>query len=288
MLVVQLAKEMPPKGHKTLIFGEVLRRWFPKQGACYFDLWPVGWAFLIVMSPDIATQATQTVYQVANERPPELDDFFKPIAGGPNLFDMPEKKWKPWRAVFNKGFNSDTIVSLVPGMVEATLLYREVLGDLAAEKKLFQLDLITLRFTLDFIGRTVLNATLGQDGQNTLANSMLSQISWLAPNKEINPFEMINLPRFLVLWWNGRKMDAYIGRELDKRYQEYRRNETSPRGSVMDLVLRAYMGERRSSVIQMGEKDQVPEKIDPQFRAFAVTQIRSFLFLGHDSMSSTI
>ena len=199
----------------------------------------------MIMSPELATQ---TIPQIVFERPPRLDEFFKPIAGGPNLFDMPEKKWKHWRAVFNKGFSTEVISSLVPSMIEATVTYQDILKDLALEGELFQLDPVTLRFTLDFIGKTVMNASLGQREDNILADSMLSQISWLAPNKEINPLEMINFPRFLVQWWNGRKMNAYIGRELDKRFVEYQQELShKPVGrSVIDLVLRAYMSDFQS------------------------------------------
>ena len=290
--MAQLSKTMPPNGHKTLMFGDVIRKWFTKQGCCYLDLWPVSYPFLMIMSPDLATQATQTIPQIAFERPPRLDEFFKPIAGGPNLFDMPEKKWKHWRAVFNKGFSTEVLSSLIPGMIEATETYCDILRDLASKGELFQLDPVTLRFTLDFIGKTVMNASLGQKESNVLADSMLSQISWLAPNKEINPLEMINIPRFLVHWWNGRKMDAYIGRELDKRFIEYQQDQSHApaRGSVIDLVLRAYMSDFQDSTDKQNTDSQPSpsDKMDPVFRSFAVTQIRSFLFLGHDSMSSTI
>ena len=85
-----------------------------------------------------------------------LRRFFKPIAGGPNLFDLPEKEWKPWRAIFSKGFGSDYILSLVPGMVKETSIYCETLRSLARKGDMFFLDPTTLRLTLDLVGRTVL------------------------------------------------------------------------------------------------------------------------------------
>ena len=77
-------------------------------------------------------------------------------------------------------------------------------------------------------------------------------------------------------------MDRYIGNELDKRFLEYKSdpNNTNRQKSVIDLVLRAY-------IAQSGG-EQKPETIDPEFRAFAIRQIRLFLFTGHDSTSSTI
>ncbi len=108
----------------------------------------------------------------------------------------------------------------------------------------------------------------------------MSQIRWHQANAETNPLQYLNMARHAVHWWNGRKMDEYIGNELDKRYNEYK---TDPEGkrtkSVIDLVLQAYLSESTSAR---------PERLDPVFRAFAISQIRLFVFVGHDSTSSTI
>ena len=109
---------------------------------------------------------------------------------------------------------------------------------------------------------------------------MLSQIRWHQPNAEANPLGHLNFVRWIVEWWNGQQMDRYIGRELDSRFSEYKSDMSDKRQkSVIDLVLQAYIG-------QSGEYR--PEKMDPEFRAFAIRQIRLFVFLGHDSTSSTI
>lgn len=89
-------------------------------------------------------------------RPNLLPRFFKPIAGGPNLFDMREPQWRPWRAVFSNGFNTEHFLSLVPGMVNDKLVYRDTLGDLAKGGEMFYLDTVTLRFAMDLMGHTIL------------------------------------------------------------------------------------------------------------------------------------
>ena len=151
-----MLKSMPRKAHKTLLFGDIMRNFFAREGCYYLDLWPFSYPFLMVVSPSIASQATHTCTPIACERPAKLEAFFKPLAGGPNLFDLPEKDWKPWRTIFNKGFSSDNLHSFVPGMVEETQKYRATLTKLVESGELFHLDSVTLRFTIDFIGRTVL------------------------------------------------------------------------------------------------------------------------------------
>ena len=109
---------------------------------------------------------------------------------------------------------------------------------------------------------------------------MLSQIRWHQPNAEANPLGHFNFVRWIVEWWNGRQMDKYIGSELDQRFSEYKTDTSDKRQkSIIDLVLQAY-------IAQSGESK--PERLNPDFRTFAIRQIRLFVFLGHDSTSSTI
>ena len=125
------------------------------------------------------------------------------------------------------------------------------------------------------------NTSLGaQKDYNTLADCMLSQIQWHMPNAETSPLEYFNLARYFVHWWNGRQMDRYIGKELDKRYTELGADIGDTRSkAVIDLVLQAYLTDNP------GEKRG---QLDQNFRLFAIRQIRLFVFAGHDSTSSTI
>ena len=75
-------------------------------------------------------------------------------------------------------------------------------------------------------------------------------------------------------------MDNYIGHEPDKRYEEFKANPDSKRTkTVIDLVLQAYLPDTTKPR---------SERLDPKFRAFAISQIRLFVFVGHDSTSGTI
>ncbi|KAL8917803.1 MAG: hypothetical protein Q9208_007732 [Pyrenodesmia sp. 3 TL-2023] len=272
---------LPPNAHEQYMFADIAHEHFQDRGMFYVDLWPVSGMMIIVTSPLVATQVAQTNTRLSHDRAPILKRFFKPIAGGPNLFDMSEKEWRPWRQIFNKGFSTEQNTNIVPHVLEETEVYKQTLRALAEKDEVFYLDLVTLRFTMDMIGQTILNTSLkAQEGYNVLADSMLSQIRWHQPNSEVNPFGHFNFVRWTVEWWNGRRMDQYIGREVDKRFVEVRSSSSSKKHkSVIDLVLQAY-------VALPGKP--IPEKLDPDFRTFAIRQIRLFLFTGHDSTSSTI
>ena len=192
-------------------------------------------------------------------------------------------------------------------MIDEMLVYSETLQKHSKEDRMFYLDLTTLRFTIDVIGKTILyvssirtvlssleyadrksrNAHLGaQRGYNALADCMLSQIRWHQANAETNPFEYFNLVRTAVHWWNGRQMDQYIDNELSKRLSESQADHEGKRQkAIIDLILQGYIAESQS----LNPKSGFPvDKLDLSFRAFATSQIRLFVFAGHDSVSSTI
>ena len=146
---------LPKDAHYELAFGDIFRQYFVQEGAFYIDLWPFGGLYLAVISPTAAVQAVQTS-DISCERPRLLESFFKPIAGGPNLFDLTQKKWRPWRSVFSKGFRTEHVLSLVPHMISITSLYCDTLQNLAQRGELFFLDPVTLRLTMDLIGKTIL------------------------------------------------------------------------------------------------------------------------------------
>ncbi|KUJ23773.1 sterigmatocystin biosynthesis P450 monooxygenase StcS [Mollisia scopiformis] len=240
LLLKKYSEKLPKDAHYQYIIGDIYSDHFQKEGAFYIDLWPM--SGLCFVNPKLAI-----------ERPRLLPRFFKPIAGGPNLFDMREAEWRPWRSVFSKGFSTEHFLSLVPGMVKETMVYAQTFRDLAEKGEMFSLDTISLRSMMDVIGRTIL--------------------------AETNPFGSLNVARWYMEWRNGRRMDKYIGDELDRRYAEFKADSDNSRTkAVMDIILQAYMGDGKTK----------PERLDPEFRAFAIRQIRLFVFVGHDSTSSTI
>lgn len=138
------------------MFADIAREHFQSEGLFYIDMWPASGMMIIVTSPLVAAQIAQTNAKICYERAFILRRFFKPIAGGPNLFDMGEKEWRPWRGIFTKGFGTEQVTNLVPHVLKETEVYKERLRGLARKEEMFYLDLVTLRFTMDMIGQTIL------------------------------------------------------------------------------------------------------------------------------------
>ena len=111
---------------------------------------------------------------------------------------------------------------------------------------------------------------------------MRSQVLWHCGEDELNPFIRWSPIRPLVQWWNGRKMNNYISVELDKRFAELqsRSKDADSSRSIIDLALESYITANPSLAAS--------KTLDASFKSWAITQIRLFLFAGHDSTSSTI
>ena len=104
------------------------------------------------------------------------------------------------------------------------------------------------------------------------------QIRWLMFGADVNPIERYNPIRPLVHRFNAWRMNRYVSRELDNRMTNFQ--TVKPSKSIMDLALKAYQSENRGPNVAKG--------MDGTFKRFAMSQIKLFLFSGHDTTSSSV
>ena len=113
---------------------------------------------------------------------------------------------------------------------------------------------------------------------------MRNQVRWLSFGNEANLFERYHPLRPIMRWWNDRKMKGYISHQLDLRLKSRREKDdvTAPNRnkSIVDLALDTYRSE--------ATQGKPFSTLDAVFRDFAVSQIRTFVFAGHDSTGSAI
>ena len=108
------------------------------------------------------------------------------------------------------------------------------------------------------------------------------QVRWLTLGTEVNPFTRYNPIRPLVHWYNSRRMNSYVSREVDSRFAQIQtQGNHSAKGkkSIIDLVLTTDMAEKSASEARV---------MDSTFKRFTMGQIKLFLFSGHDTTSSTV
>jgi cytochrome P450 len=111
--------------------------------------------------------------------------------------------------------------------------------------------------------------------------ALLHQRQWAAFGLEKGIGVLINPLRYFHMWNNRRIMDKYINRDLDKRYSTTKGHTQSK--TIIDLALTAYKSENVSN-----GHDQDKILLDAVFRKYALSQMKVFIFAGHDATSTTI
>ena len=125
----------------------------------YLDLWPFGVGWLLVSTPQIATQFTQ---EHSLPKLEALQLYMEPLTGDKNLLTMEGKEWKTWRGIYNPGFAAGHLMTLVPGIVEDAVDFLKTLKKYANLAGMFKLEELTARVTADVIGRVVLYVFLSK------------------------------------------------------------------------------------------------------------------------------
>ncbi len=158
------------------------------------------------------------------------------------------------------------------------VVFRDLLRSRAREGGMFHLERLALNLSIDVIGNVVLDHRLSsQSKPNHLTTALRSQLSWCTTGAETNPFEHLNMVRSIVHAYNTYRIDSYISRELESRYDAVQQKARSK--SVVDLALKSYLAEQPT--------EQKTTAMDSTLKAFVRSQIKLFLLAGHDTTSAT-
>ena len=143
---------LPVDCHPHYIAAEV-RRTMPEIGPLfYLDMWPFGPQILVVSSPDAAFQITQK-HSLPKYR--GLRKFIYPLTHGFDLLTMEGPQWKSWRGIFNPGFSAAHLITLVPSLVEDTMVFCDLLRQ-RDKLGVAPLEDATTNLAMDVIGRVAL------------------------------------------------------------------------------------------------------------------------------------
>ena len=113
-----------------------------------------------------------------------------------------------------------------------------------------------------------------------MVNALRRQMRWMAFGSEGNPFQQYHPLRPFVHIYNTWQMDKHISPEIDARFA-IRKEQDKPQGkSVIDLALTAYLKENAGAEAGQG--------LDSSFKKLATSQMKLFLFSGHDTTSSSL
>lgn len=124
-----------------------------------------------------------------------------------------------------------------------------------------------------------------QTSENDFVSAFRNQLTWLVKSNELNPFVLFSPIRPIIFRYNKWRMDKFVGKALEERFlsrpdKEAANSCVAKRSRpIIDLALDAY------------HEDAVKHTktgFDATFKRFAIDQIKTFMFAGHDTTSSTI
>ncbi|KAL6713648.1 hypothetical protein ACLMJK_009113 [Lecanora helva] len=284
MIAKDALSQVPRDLNPTYIPG-LIKRAFPDIGPVfYLDMWPFAVPILVASSPSAAYQFTQ---DHSLPKANALRNFLKPLTNNQDLVSLEGQAWKSWRKIYNPGFSGSHLISLVPQVAREVLTFRDLLRARTNDSDVLPLEGLTVNLTMDVIGKVILDTHFhAQRSTNEFVSALRADIPWLSAGTEINPFRRWNPFRPLVHWYYGSIMSRYLNRELEQRFAAHKSSEQIIKtgedrsASVMDLALSTYRDENPGL--------QASDCIDPDFKKFAVNQIKIFMLAGHDTTSMTI
>lgn len=152
-VLAAVMSKLPKDAHPHYL-PDQLRRRYPDLGPIfYLDAWPFITLTLVVASPETLVQITT---EHVLPKFPAIKDFLFPLANGKDLVSMDGPEWKYWRNIFNPGFSSNHLMTLVPDIVRETTVFCDVLEDHAAKKDILRMKDLTDNLAMDVIGEVVL------------------------------------------------------------------------------------------------------------------------------------
>ena len=113
-----------------------------------------------------------------------------------------------------------------------------------------------------------------------MVDALRKQVRTLSFGANLNPFVSFNPLRPLMQMYNSHQMNSYLSHELDQRFAKIQGQGGRPTKSVVDLALQTYMDEKPTA--------KLDQRMDATFKKFAMSQVKLFLFSGHDTTSSSI
>lgn len=276
--------QMFPSDSHPHHYGHYIREKWNLPEVFYVDWRPAGPVWLFIADPELASQYVTTGQSLPKSR---LETAFLDRFLGPNnMVSLEGPKWKSMRSMFNSGFASKNVMTLVPYIVDATLVFCDVMREKATSKENFELEEYATRLTIDVIGRVVLDTDLNAQRQtHPIVTAFRQRVKLMPPASALFPWQGVDLRRPFRLWWNGRTLDRLLGEELDRKILQRAKTDDPSNGSkrsAIDLALWSFESERDNCHIVH------PSELPLSVRTDIIDSLKTFIFAGHDTSSSTI
>ncbi|OTA63681.1 cytochrome P450 [Hypoxylon sp. EC38] len=236
----------------------------------FVDLRPINRPMVLIRSHDIAEQITKASKLYPTSTPKSDLGYLEPVIGPTSILTLHGEKWKALRKRFNPGFAPHYLMTLLPCILDKTMSFIEHLDSFAKTGRDFPLVLLGVNLTFDIIGAVVMGEDLHAQHANPSSQSELIRtyrelLGAYADDKADLPWWLI--PRTILKRRRlGKRIDTIV-KAMIHRNQSVKSDDAR---NILSLAL------------------QDTKVLTPQLLDEACDQIKTFLFAGHDTTSTTL
>jgi len=222
-------------------------------GLYYLDLYPFSESMVFVLDPAVGAQTNQFV------RHPAAHKLLRGLVGTKSIFSVEGAEWQAQHSWLAPAFSLQHLLTLVPSIVEETLIFKEKMTQYAVSGERFSMNEAVMRLTIDVIARTGLDLRIGSQKEDSpLFAAFEGAISWGAGftdplfKKILSPFMMD---------YHTRTLDRLLSQFVKERYASGADDKVTK--TIIDLARRGYLKEN-------GKGNSVSGDLDPEFVKIAV------------------
>lgn len=108
---------------------------------------------LIICEADIADQVT---VKQSLDKHPMVKEYLKQHLGVENMAAANGVVWRKARTVYNPGFATGHLMTVISTIVQDVLVFHDVLSEYAESGEICELEAVAMKLSFDVIGRLVL------------------------------------------------------------------------------------------------------------------------------------
>ncbi|KAK3314445.1 cytochrome P450 [Apodospora peruviana] len=283
-----VARSLPPDADPQS-YAHHIRNKYGLGDFFYLDMWPLAPPQLVIVEPELAAQIAQG--KATFDKGDMVRQYLEPLVGKKAMVAANGHDWKISRRLFAPGLLHRNLLQHVPDCVDDTLKFRDELAKHAERGDIFPLESLCARLVFNIATRIILGVDCNAVQHDHMFMTLFLRQAQLQPvafwaRYFTHPNPMVHYRR----WVNRRGLHTFIGGVIDDRY--------SSLGSVYDGEKTTASGKKHSAVIDYaldGHREALKESrataagsLDQETRDNLITQVKTLIFAGHDSSSSTI
>jgi cytochrome P450 len=142
-------KKYPADLHPQSLFTDLANE-RNYRGIFYMDMYPFTDSLVFITDPALALQV-QTSPDF--HRHPFVEGFLGGLVGTKSIFATAGHEWQRQRSWFAAAFSMTHLLTLVPGMIEESIVFKEKLTKFAVSGEVFSMNDAAIRLTIDVIAR---------------------------------------------------------------------------------------------------------------------------------------